>query len=354
MVDDVTVAVPATVPPRWAQLATVWLSGVMRDFRAPGAAIDPGSAHGPLDAGARAERVLDILGERRFTHLSRTQARPYRAAMLPRLRAEVQAGRRLHFCYDLGPGYHASLDADFTGLRFEPGLGELLALRQILRFAQAVQAWHRPGVHFSLVIDDLCAWLSNDIPTGCTAGYLRRLEGLIHQVGMQDRVAVLPESALLDHQEYRHAFACEPPPSQPVSRAGSLTPAERENVSRFVGHRCTETEARERVLRYQRAQAVSGRLMAPHLGGVRLTQRASATTWGFRSFPGGDGRLQCGEVDVRIGLGLRPRPHLTTHRLYGRCRRWPLGAHELPQGWPLPMGVAHLAWCSSDVRGTSP
>lgn len=47
------------------------------------------------------------------------------------LRANMGAGLPLPFCCDLGPGYHVSVAADLTGLRFAPGLGEMPASRQI-------------------------------------------------------------------------------------------------------------------------------------------------------------------------------------------------------------------------------
>lgn len=320
-----------------------YLAGVMNDFAAPAAPRARAVQPWPASAG----QVLAIMGERRFTHLSRTQAEAYRAMVLPRLQADLDAGRPLRFCWDLGPGYHASLRADFRGLRFAPGLGELLALRQVRRFAQAVQALHAPGVHFDLVIDDLCAWVANDVEPGLTAGYLERLDALVRAVGLQGQVSVLAESALESADAYRRAFEREPARPWPEV----LGPAERDNVSRFVGRACSGAAARAHIERYERAQAVSGRLMAQHLQGVRLTQRASAQCWGFRSFPGGAGRLQCGEVDLVLVDGAHPRPQLITSSHGGRVHRWPVAAQDLPPGWPLPQGVAHAAVFTAPPAG---
>ena len=45
-----------------------------------------------------------------------------------------------------------------------------------------------------------------------------------------------------------------------------------------------------------------------------MTQRASATTIGFRPFAGGDARTQCGEVAFGRTEKGRVRPFLLTHR----------------------------------------
>jgi hypothetical protein len=52
----------------------------------------------------------------------------------------------------------------------------------------------------------------------------------------------------------------------------------------------------ERIRLYQQTSAVTEQLLGKVVRGVRLTQRATPSTLGFRSFPGGDARIQCGEV----------------------------------------------------------
>lgn len=170
---------------------------MLQDLRKPANA---GSALSSALATSQAalEHVLQVLGGRRFIHLSRTQAQPYLARMREPLQADVDAGRPLRFCYDLGPGYHASVEPDFTGLRLLPALGELLVLRQIHAFGCGVARVYAPGVHFSLVIDDLCAWVTNDVAPIHTARFIHRLKALVRDVGMQDRVSVLSESAVED------------------------------------------------------------------------------------------------------------------------------------------------------------
>jgi hypothetical protein len=76
-------------------------------------------------------------------------------------------------------------------------------------------------------------------------------------------------------------------------------------------------EANERIDRYRRTGIVTELLLARVVGGVRMTQRASATTLGFRPFPGGDSRTQCGHVAMGRNTHGKLRPILLTSRNVG-------------------------------------
>jgi len=256
------------------------------------------------------------------------------------LRRDVAREQAFQFFFDLGPGYHASIHPDFSGLRFEPGLAELLALRQIALFSKKVETVYPPGVKFWIVVDDLCAWISNEIPLSRTSSYLKRFEEMVATLGMSHLIGLLPESAVIDAESYRQAVVEEPE----LSESMTLNPsrADIENVSRFVGRPCTHDEAVKLIRRYARAQIVSARMMASHLEGVRLMQRGSSEAFGFRSYPGGDARHQCGEIDLLVSHDARPRPLLTTHRNFDRFNRWPMPAEHLPDQWPLKPDVFHL------------
>lgn len=332
---------PAVPPPEpYLRAIMVWLGGVLATFANARSTLEALPDRSVADRVSCADQVFQILGHRRFTHLSRSQAQVYKPTLLTQWQADMKRGRPLSFFYDLGPGYHASLKPDFSGLRFEPGLGELLALRQILLFSQAVQAIYAQGVRFSLVIDDLCAWVTNDVALTQTAAYLHRLEKLINDLGLQERVALIAESRLIDSTDYQRAFCAAR--SHAVSVNPVPTRLQQENVSRFVGRYCTTAEVADHLQRYAHAQALSERYLAGHLLGVRLTQRATPATFGFRAFSGGDIRHQCGEVDVLVTPVTLPRPVLTTYLSHGRYQRWPIPAHYLPVGWPLPPDVVHL------------
>ena len=337
------------------ELASGYLIDLLRSFDAPLSA-QPGPSADDAAPGSRwrasAEDLADLLCDRRFSPLSQTQASRYRPAMLARLQADVDAARPLRFFYDLGGGYHASLRADFSDLRFAPGLGELLALRQIRLFARAVEQVYLPGVHFSLVIDDLCAWAANGIALDKTQGYGERLRALIDAVRMAATVDVLAESALCTSGHFQAAVEGEPAPAP----QRELSAQALENVCRFMGRACTATEALEHLARYQRAQAVSDRLLAPHIQGVRLTQRASDTCMGFRSFPGGDSRLQAGAVVLTLCGAGAIRPMLLTSRNQHAFALQSLPTAVLPPHWPLAAGDAQMARCRptpADGAGTT-
>lgn len=328
-----------------------YLTDLLRDFDGARPTFDK---RGERTEASSLDQVLAILASRRFTHLSRQQSLGHLLRMRAPLLADMAAGRPLRFAYDLGPGYHASVRPDFGALCFVPGLGELLALRQIALFNQAVSAVYAPGVDFSLVIDDLCAWASNGIALELTASYVQRLQALVAAVGLHRKVCVLAESAVVSKTDY----GCAVDRTPLLAWTGAVTAADQENVSRFVGRACSVSEASEYLARYQRAQAVSDSLMAKHLPGVRLTQRSTAQCLGFRCFAGSDVRLQTGEVDLLMteresasGTGTgRFRPCLITSRNAAQHRRWPLQLLHLPVDWPLPMGAVHVAFRMKSVN----
>ena len=61
---------------------------------------------------------------------------------------------------------------------------------------------------------------------------------------------------------------------------------------------CDDAEAAERMARYRQAGEMTERRLNGVVRGVRMTQRATGGTIGFRPFPGGDSRTQVGEVAI--------------------------------------------------------
>ena len=327
---------------------TQWLADVMKTFEHEESSFVPMAISEKSVKKAIADEIFNVVSHRRFTHLSRSQSEKYRKNITENLERDIALGRRLKFFYDLGPGYHASLRPDFTGLHFEPGLGELLALRQISRFAKEVQKLYAPGVKFGIVIDDLCAAVVNDVPISQTSKYLEKFDSLICAVGMQESVEIVAESRVLSHERFRDNFSKSPGRSKGLNYEPRQD--ELENVSRFVGRWCSLSEVVEYLQRYANAQAISERMLSEHLTGVRMTQRASDNAFGFRSFAGGDARHQCGEVDVLVtGEEVAVRPVLTTHINWGRDLRVPIEQEHLPPTWPLRAGLAHVVYRTPDL-----
>lgn len=327
----------------WIPQVTKWLADILKAFVHQESTDQTIGESENSSTGGTAEKIFAVLSHRRFTHLSRLQSEKYRANIEINLEIDIRLGRRLHFFYDLGPGYHASLRSDFRDLRIEPGLGELLALRQISIFANEVQRLYAPGVKFGIVIDDLCAEVVNDVPIFQTSAYLEKFDRLIAAVGMQDWVKIVAESRILCHEHFRDSFLKKNVSVKELNLEASRVQIE--NVSRFVGRLCSHQEVVEYLQRYEAAQAISASMMTEHLSGVRMTQRATDSEFGFRSFAGGDARHQCGEVDIEVNENLTAlKPVLTTHVTYGRHLRVPIGQNHLPPAWPLRVGVVHVVY----------
>jgi hypothetical protein len=254
--------------------------------------------------------VYGVLTHRRFCALSRGRARGYREAVLGTLAEPFRHGEPLEFWFDIGPGYHASLRPGALPLCFEVGLGELLMLTQVAAFIHGVAALHAPGARFRLVVDDLCALRTNDVPVERTAGYCAQLRQLIDETGLAQQVRLFVESEEFGVDEYDALLrdAEERPPMVQASQA------EIENVARFLGRRCSHVEAVERIRLYQQTSAVTEQLLGKVVRGVRMTQRATPATLGFRSFPGGDARIQCGEVALSRNPDGSIAPLLLTSR----------------------------------------
>lgn len=303
------------------------LDRVMESFRASSTALrNPGPVPSPDDLEEVVEAVFTTLTSRRFAHLGRSRSEPYREGVSAHLRSDVAAGRPVRFYYDLGPGYRASLEPGRRDLSFAVGLGELLALRQIVLFSRRIAELYSPGAQFWLVIDDLCGRATNDILPSGPRGYVESLRHMVSDLGLADRVSLLVESELNSWETYRRRLDEEP--TQPPAPVDERVV---ENVARFLGRPCDASEAAARVELYRRTGRVTEDLLAPAIHGVRLTQRATANTLGFRSFPGGDQRIQVGEVGLAPDSRGRLRPLLVTSRnAGGRELQWLPAPDTLP------------------------
>ena len=255
-----------------------------------------------------AESVFAILTRRQFTYLSKSRAGTYRASILGHLAEDAHAGRPLRFSYDIGGGYRAGIDASRRDLSFSPGLGELFALRQITLLDRQIRAVYAPGATFSLVVDNVCALLVNDIPLHRTSSYCNELRNMVGRLNLEGQVDLLVESEHFRPEDY-----CVDTSS--VSRS-SPSPDDRENVSRFLGRDCEPSEMVERIARYQVVSDETEKRFRSIASGVRMTQRATPSTFGFRSYPGSDSRIQSGNVILTYCHNGQIKPRLVTSRSY--------------------------------------
>ena len=255
--------------------------------------------------------VFSLLTNRKFTHLTRTKAEKYRQSVSPQLMRYIKKGDPIRLYYDIGPGYHASSSSCNRVLSFEVGLAELVLLRQVKQFLDALTGTYAPGAVFVLVIDNLCALYTNGVSVNSTEQYASKLQELIDEMGLADVIKLLIESREFSQNEYSRILTTCSNSEPPLLE---LTQCDKDNVERFLGRSCSEFEAQLRVRAYQKATYVTESLLATVVDGVRLTQRATSNTLGFRSFPGGDQRIQVGELALCLKGGQNPRPLLLTTR----------------------------------------
>lgn len=295
-----------------------------------------------VEAAQVPERVFDVLTNREFCYLSKTRVAPYRAGVLGAVAEAQRRATPIHFFYDLGGGYHASTQPGHDDLCFDVGLAELLVLSQISTFAARATRFHPPGVKFSLVIDNMCALLINDIPLTRTLAYCDRFRGLIRELRFDDVIDILVESEHISVDDFERVQAqggTHPGPSE-------VTRKQHDNVERFLGRICDPAEAAERTRKYQAVIDASERLLEPLITGIHMTQRATETTLCFRPFAGADSRIQCGEVVLTTNAKQKLYPILMTssNRADYICRR-----HRFPE--LLAPAIPHVTYAEPTARG---
>ena len=252
--------------------------------------------------------IVAILTRKQFCYLSKTRMKAYEATIEHSIGAALSDGAPIPFYFDVGGGYHASIDPAEPALSFDVGLSELCILRQICLFAKRVSEVYRPGLRFVLVVDNLCAHFVNDIALERTETYCDRLRRLIRELGLDESVSVLVESELIEVSAYADMIRAVPESHASIP----VSPQIVENVSRFLGRSCEAGEAAARLQAYERTSEVSEAVVGPHVHGLRMTQRASPTTPPFRPFPGGDLRTQAGELVLVAADGGRVKYCLIT------------------------------------------
>jgi hypothetical protein len=308
-----------------------YLEGVMADVRAPVV-----SKVGCAEPAAVAASVTELLFSRQFSYLGRSRARVYEDGIRSVVVRAAEREEPIPFYFDIGGGYHATIHPGHEDFNFRVGLGELFVVAQIARLRQAVAQVYAPGVSFSLVIDNLCALLVNDISVARTDDYCMRLRRLIDELLLKDTVSVLVESEHFSEAELGQAALAERP-----AEVAPMTSKRHRNVERFLGRPCTEEEALERETRYHAIVNASERLLNRIIDGVHMTQRASSTTMCFRPFPGGDSRIQSGQVVMTRNASATLHPMLLTSTNVERYECTTLRFDDL-----LPREVDHVLFAA--------
>lgn len=277
---------------------------------------------------APASALFRILTAREFTYLARKRCEPYRESIEDRIGRAIEGDRPVTLYFDIGGGYGASLDPERLPLCFTPGLGELCVLYQIRSFLERAQPYCPVPVRFTLVIDNLCARYVNGIPLESTQRYCAALRELLRHFDFGG-VDLLVESERFATDDYERAFnaalADAPTPD-------AITPPLKDNVERFIGRRLDTDTALHQLARYSAGSAATEACLATAVDGVRLTQRATPDTLAFRAFPGGDVRIQCGEVSLAIASKGRVRPMLLSSANYAGHHKEPVDVAD----WGIP------------------
>lgn len=252
------------------------------------------------------ESIFKLLTSDKFTHISRGKAQRFKDPILVKVKESVEQNKELSFYLDFGGGYHASINPKNPELNFNVGLGELLTLYQIKSFQKEAMKKSNVPLRWHLIIDNQCAYHVNNIPVQNTTDYCNQLRNLIQNLDMGDLVDVIVESEHFKDGWYVHQISGLP---------DDITNLEHDNVIRFLGKQCSQEEAKQRIAEYKSIGAISERLLSQfYSDGIHLIQRTNEQTLGFRSFPGGDSRIQCGQVALKQNPNGHIIPILITSR----------------------------------------
>lgn len=268
-----------------------------------------------------------LLTQRNFTYLTRKRCEPYRESVETYLWRAIDQGQPVRLYYDIGGGYRASLQPGQLPPTFTPGLGEVFALSQVHRFVRSAQQHCPVPIRFTLVVDNLCARYVNGVPIAATHRYCAALRAVLRHFELTE-VDLLVESEQVSAADYEQQFESALANTEPPE---ALTPAAHENVERFNGRRMAPDEARDHIARYAAGSSTTEAGLARIVDGVRMTQRATPETLAFRPFPGGDQRIQCGEVALAM-RGDRVTPMLLSSANYEHYRSQWIDVAE----WSIP------------------
>ena len=285
-----------------------YLEGILQGFNQPATEVKFNSC----SAKDACDGIFGLLSSRKFTYLSRVKSKPYEAAIRARVCDCFENKKKLCLYLVLGGGYHARTSKSVKSkICFDVGLGELLALYQVKKFLKLAKSAYPFGISFFIIIDNRCAEFANGIPVELTRGYAKRFSELINALGLGEKVEVVLQSDIIKKSE----FASMIPSLRPGGNI-ELTEQSCNNAVRFsyAGKISPEIST----AKYKTVNQASRAVISEYAkGGIHLMQRATASTLAFRSFPGGDSKIQCGEVALLFSNGIVKKPLLLTTQNIG-------------------------------------
>jgi hypothetical protein len=261
------------------------------------------------------DRLFETLASREFCSLSLGRVAACRDRVVASVTRALHRVEPIHFYYDLGGGYATSLIFGAARAVPEVGLGELLLLRQVTRLAAHVRHFYPVGIRFSLVIDNLSAFLVEDVPLTESTVYCRNLHRLIDDLGLSSTIDLIVTSESFSISDFAAAW----PRAAGAPDIAALTNKSHQPAA---GPLEPEHEADGPcACRVHAARQAAEHLLAPMIRGVRLTRRGAVGALGFRPFPGGEASSERGEIVLtRTGrTALAPMrltlDHLTHYRV---------------------------------------
>ncbi|OGG94172.1 hypothetical protein A2609_00100 [Candidatus Kaiserbacteria bacterium RIFOXYD1_FULL_47_14] len=268
--------------------------------------------------------IFKILSSREFTYFTRIKAEPYRIIINRKIQDSYSDRKQLVFYYNLGGGYHARIS---EGLSFEPGLSELMTIFQIRKILGKLEIYPF-GVRFEIIIDNRCAELANHILIKDTSHYSNELGAIIKKLGLSPLIKIVLESDLVSKEDFNNqVVSCEKDFTYKISDKDC------KNACRFCKNISTSNQI-TCAKRYKIINNVSRDISSEYAkDGVHLTQRSTDKSFPFRSFPGGDSKIQCGKVVLLLEGKTIKKPLLITANNIGK---YDLFKINLPDRFPIP------------------
>jgi len=255
------------------------------------------------------EQIFSVLSSKEFTYLTKKRAQQYKQNIIDNISKFYSDKKPIHLFLVLGGGYRAKI-MQTDKLTFSPGLGDLLALFQIKKFINKASHLYPFGVIFTIILDNRCAEISNAIPIINTKQYAVKLRDYIKKLNLAEEINVILQSDFLDKKKFKQIIQTENI-AFPISQ---ISDTDIINAKRF-NNVVSENDHHVSVQHYKIVNKISRRLIAEHirnLNGILLYQRSNEDACAFRSFPGGDSKIQCGEVVLLYDKEMIKRPLLIT------------------------------------------
>jgi len=242
------------------------------------------------------DRLFETLASREFCALSLGRVAGCRDRVVAGVKRALHRVEPIHFYYDLGGGYATSFRSGAARPVSDVGLAELLLLHQVTQLSARVRQFYPVGIRFSLVIDNLSAFLVDDVPLSETALYCRSLRRLVDDLSLPTLIDLIVTSEYFSVSDFAEAWPCG---AGVPDIAALMNRSQRIASGELVGgHDAAEGECACGV---HTARQAAESLLAPMIRGVRLTERATTGSLGFRPFPGGEATGERSEVVLTRG-----------------------------------------------------